>query len=29
MVIVITNKSENNDIDGVPLRALLRTRALL
>ena len=29
LAIVITNKSENNDIDGVPLRALLRTRALL
>ena len=29
LAMVITNKSGNNDIDGVPLRALLRTRALL
>ncbi len=29
LAVAITNKSENNDVDGVPLRALLRTRALL
>ncbi len=29
LALVLTNKSGNNDVDGVPLRALLRTRALL
>jgi orotate phosphoribosyltransferase len=29
LAIVITNKSESNTVDGVPLRALLRTRALM
>ena len=29
LVLVLTNKTANNDVDGVPLRSLLRTRALL
>ena len=29
LAIVLSNKSGSNDIDGVPLRALLRTRALI